>query len=69
MNAQRLTSEASPVPDLVPVQQARSLVGGVATQTIFSLGVRGELEVRQVAGRFVVTRQSIEEFRRRRGIK
>ena len=68
MNAQALRSEVDSLPELVSVQQARPLAGNVATQTIFTLALRGELDVRQVAGRFVVTRASLLAFRARHKI-
>lgn len=53
----------------VPVREARARIGRpgtpVATQTVFSLAVRGELDVRMIAGRFVVTQASIDAYRAR----
>lgn len=61
--------QSQPADAFVPIEVARALVGRdgkpVAKQTVFSLGVRQELDVRMIAGRFVVTRDSINAYRRR----
>lgn len=65
----------SPKPDrreeLIPVSAARRLLGEggrpVARQTVFALAARGEIDVRCIAGRFVVTGDSIRAYRARRG--
>lgn len=60
--------------EFIPVQIARGLVvptgrSPIARETVLSLGVRGELDVRDIAGRFVVSRASIDAYRERHGIK
>jgi hypothetical protein len=51
------------------IESTRALVGkggGIAArQTVLTLGLRGELDVRRIAGRLVVTRASIEVYRAR----
>lgn len=62
----------SPSDELIPVARARFLLGRngkpIARPTVLSFGLRGDLDVREVAGRFVVTRASIDAFRIRFGI-
>jgi hypothetical protein len=68
------SSHADPFPDFVPVRQARAELAPasgapIALQTVYTLGVRGEIDVRHIGGRFVVTRTSIDAYRARRGLK
>lgn len=57
---------------VVPAARARALLGHagkpIARQTVFSLGVRREIEVQMIAGRFFVTRESIDAYRARHGL-
>jgi hypothetical protein len=60
------------VDQYVSIEAARELVGRrgkpAARQTVLALGLRGELEIRRIGARFVVTRASIERYRARRGL-
>lgn len=57
---------------LVPVSVARPLLGRpgrpLARHTVLSLGLRREIDVREVCGRFAVTQSSIDAYRARNGL-
>lgn len=76
MNAQRQVKpmpDGGQPPDFVSVREARSLLSRTSTpihrQTVFSLGVDREIDIRRVAGRYLITRESIDAYRTRRGIR
>ena len=74
MTSTTLENEVRPLEEpLVPVELARTLLGAagrpIARQTVLSLGVRREIDVRMVAGRFVATAASIDAYRSRHGIR
>lgn len=55
--------------EFVPLSEARLLIRGSGRpphrQTLLTLGLTGELDVRLIAGRFVVTRSSLDAYRER----
>ena len=57
----------------VSIESTRALIGQsgrpAARQTVLASGLRGELDIRLVAGRFVVTLESIRAYRVRHGLR
>ena len=56
----------------IPIAKARALLGPpcapLARATVLSMGIRREVDVREVAGRFVCTSASVRAYRNRHGL-
>ena len=72
MSIQRARTVVAAADPFLSIEAARPLLGRrgrpAARQTVLALGLRGELAIKQQAGRFVVSRDSVTRYREVHGI-